>query len=190
MNLSLAQIVELTGQYGQGWAVPHARRVLGLARQIAGELRPDWRALEYAAYLHDWGAFPRYLQPGVNHALRSRQVAESEILPQAGLPVERNRRILEAIELHDYRDERPADSPETRLLREADFLDFLGAIGVARECAWGPNHLRACIDRAARRKDLLAERFSLPAAQEIAAVRLARMDQVLAWLEEESMGEL
>ena len=154
------------------------------------DLQPDWLALEYAAYLHDWGAFPRYLQPGVSHALRSRQVAESEILPQAGLDAAANQRILEAIELHDYRDTRPAASPEALLLREADFLDFLGAVGLARECAWGPNNLRTCLERAARRKDLLADRLTLPAAQAIAAVRLARMDQILAWLEEESEGDL
>ena len=69
-------------------------------------------------------------------------------------------------------------------------MDFLGAIGMARECAWGPNNLRTCLERTARRKDLLADRFTLPAAQKLAALRLARMDQILAWLEEESAGEL
>ncbi len=190
MPMTLAQIVDLTGQYGPGWAVPHARRVLALAHQIAEGLPADWLALEYAAYLHDWGAFPHFLQAGLNHAQRSRQVAEEEILPQAGLGAEVNRRILEAIDLHDYRDTRPAAAPEALLLREADFLDFLGAVGLARECAWGPNDLRACLGRAAQRKDLLAKRLTLPAARAIAAVRLARMEQILAWIEEESAGEL
>lgn len=190
MTLTLSQIIDLTAEYAPGWAVPHARRLLRLALQIAGDLQPDWVAMQYAAFLHDWGAFPRYRQPDIAHPLRSRQVAESEILPHTALDLEQVRLVLEAIEYHDYRDERPAPSPEALLLREADFLDFLGATGLAREIAWDPGDLRACLSRAARRKDLLAGRFTLPAARELAAVRIARMDQVLAWFEEESGGNL
>jgi hypothetical protein len=40
--------------------------------------------------------------------------------------------LLETIELHDYRDMRPTQSNEALLLREADMLEFLGLIGMAR----------------------------------------------------------
>ena len=111
MKISLAELILKTDEYGAGWALAHARRVLLLARRIAGDLQPDWLALEYAAYLHDWGAFSQFAQPGVDHALRSRQVVESQVLPEAGLPAETAARILDAIEYHDYRDSRPAPRP-------------------------------------------------------------------------------
>lgn len=190
MTVTLDDIIRQTGEYGQTWALPHARRVLKLARRIAGDLQPNWQALEYAVYLHDWGAFPRFVQPGVDHALRSRQVAESEVLPETGLPAETAARVLEAIELHDYHDPRPAASAEALLLREADCLDFLGAIGFAREFAWGPNNLSVCHQRVLRKQEILRTRFTLPAAQEIAEVRLRRLDQVMTWFEEEGMGDL
>ena len=190
MTLTLDDIMRQTGEYGQGWALPHARRVLNLARRIAGDLLPDWQALEYAAYMHDWGAFPRFAQPGVDHALRSRQVAEREVLPETGLPAETTARVLQAIELHDYRDPRPAASPEALILREADCLDFLGAIGFAREFAWGSKNLSVCHQRLLRKQEILRTRFTLQAARKIAEVRLERIGQVIAWFEEESMGEL
>lgn len=190
MPLSLPEIARLTGEYGPGWALPHARRVFALAQRIAGGLQPNWLAVEYAAYLHDWGAFQRYAQPGVAHPLRSRQVAESEILPQCGLDGEVRLRILAAIELHDYRDPRPAETPETLVLREADCLDLLGVIGMAREFAWGPNDLQVCLKRILGRREGIGERLSLPAAQALAAERLEHMAQALAWLDEESLGIL
>lgn len=190
MQLDLPEIIGMTAEFGEGWALPHARRVLALAHQIAGDLQPDWLALEYAAYLHDWGAFKRYALPGVDHAQRSRQVAESEVLPHTNLDDVVQTRILVAIALHDYRNPLPVQSPEALVLREADFLDFLGVIGMAREFAWGPNNLVTCRARILQRREGIAGRFTLPAAQALAEQRLARMAQVLEWLDEESVGSL
>jgi len=188
--MDLDDIQKLTVEYGEGWADPHVQRVLHLISLIDQGLSYDPQALAYAVYLHDWGAFPRYRQPGVDHALRSRQVAEAEILPQTELSPAECGLVLHAIERHDYRDPRPAETTEALLLREADFLDFLGAIGVAREFAWGPNDLKICCERILSRKETLQERFTLPAAQAIAARRLAEMAHFLKLLEEESFGHL
>ena len=77
------------------------------------------------------------------------------------------------------------------MLREADFLDFLGAIGVAREAAWGPNQLKKVIARVKSRRDGIRGRFNDPAAaQAMAEERLARMETILDWIDEESLGEL
>ena len=76
------------------------------------------------------------------------------------------------------------------ILREADCLDFLGAVGFAREFAWGPNNLAACHQRILRKRDILKARFTLPAAQEIAKERLRRMEEILVWFEEEGMENL
>ena len=140
--MDISDVQKMTDEYGEGWAGPHARRLLKLIDQIDAGLSYDREALVYAVWLHDWGAFPRFRQAGVEHGLRSRQVAETDILPHVQITDQQKIIILDAIEVHDYRSVLPAGSLEAVLLREADFLDFLGAIGVAREFAWGPNQLK------------------------------------------------
>lgn len=182
----------MTWADGGDWALAHVRRVLRLAEEVGAELACDRRAFAVAAYLHDWGAFPRYRQAGADHALRSRQVAETEILPRMDLTDEQVVLILDAIERHDYRDPCPVTSTEALLLREADFLDFLGVIGIVREytgeLAPGPYDLAMRYRRILARRDALKDRFTLPRAQEIAAERLARMAQCLDWLQEEGLS--
>ena len=188
--LALTDIENLTATHGEGWGLPHVRRVLHLIDLISVDVPHDAPALTVATYLHDWGAFPLYRQKGVDHALRSRQVAEQEILPRLDIPAETHPIILETIERHDYRDPRPVTCSEALLLREADFLDFLGVIGMVREFAWGPNDLRVCYTRVLDRRQQIMGRFTYPRAQELAEIRLDRMAQCLAWLDEESFDYL
>jgi HD superfamily phosphodiesterase len=188
--LTLTDLEAMTQTNGEGWALSHVHRVRCLAELIGVDLCYDQHALAIAIYLHDWGAFPCYRQVGVEHAVRSREVVEVDILPQMDLTPEQVILILDAIERHDYRDSRPVTSTEALLLREADFLDFLGALGFARVFAWGPNDLAGCYRRMLSLRDALRDRFSLPRAQELAEERLARLAQCLDWLEEESLGYL
>ena len=188
--LTLQAIEAMTRTDGEGWGDAHARRVLRLGETVGAGLAYDGAAFAYAVMLHDWGAFPRYRQPGVDHALRSRQVAEASILPQTALSDSQRTLVLDAIELHDYRDARPVTTAEALLLREADFLDFLGVIGMAREFAWGPNDLPRCYDRIVARRDALRGRFTLPKAQALAAQRFATLQATLDLLIAEAMGEL
>jgi len=184
------EIENITKICGEGWAYPHIQRVIRLAERIAGALsyRPDW--FWYAGYLHDWGAFPHYRLPGIGHALRSRQIAEKDILPACGLSTEAVEVILEAIERHDYRDPHPVKHTEALLLREADALDFLGPLGIARDFAWGPNDLGQVMRRIRGRIVGIRGRFSLPAAQEIARQRIIQMENLLRQIEEASEGYL
>ena len=117
-------------------------------------------------------------------------MAEAEILPQTALSDAQRVLVLDAIELHDCRDPRPVATPEALLLREADFLDFLGVIGIAREFAWGPNDLPRCYERIVARRDALRGRFTLPKAQAIAEQRFATMQATLDLLVDEALGEL
>jgi uncharacterized protein len=187
-NLTLTDIRQMTIQDGEGWAAAHAQRLFALMREIGAGIQYNSDAVELAAYLHDWGAFLRYAQKGVDHALRSRQVAEADILSRMDLLPVVKQTILEAIELHDYRDTRPTQSNEALLLREADMLDFLGAAGVVRTLSWGPKDVSVDYWRILDRRAGIIGRFSLPRASEIAKIRLEHMDQCLRWLEEESFG--
>jgi uncharacterized protein len=189
-QFTLDDIIQKTFQIGESWAVNHAKRLLVLIQEIGKDLTFDANIMTLAAYLHDWGAFTLYQEKGVEHALRSRQVVEAEILPYLDLALPSKQVLLEAIELHDYRDLRPPQSYEALLLREADMLEFLGVIGMARDFARGPKDVGVCTRRIQDRREGIHGRFTLPRAQEIAQVRLERMDQCLLWLGEESFGIL
>jgi len=180
----------MTLHVGENWAVAHAKRLIELIKQISADIRYDTHLMELAAYMHDWGAFPLYTQKGVEHAIRSRQVVEAEILPHLDLTLTQKDILLETIELHDYRDMRPAQSNEALLLREADMLEFLGMIGMARDFARGPRNVETCYKRILSRRDDIQGRFTIPCAQEIAKARLERMEKSLQWLNEESFGIL
>lgn len=187
-QLLLDDIIQMTMQAGEDWAVAHAKRLIELVKQISVDIPYDSHVMELATYMHDWGAFPKYIQMGVEHAVRSRQVVESDILPRLPLTADQKEILLETIELHDYRDMRPTKSNEALLLCEADMLEFLGLIGMAREFARGPKNVETCYKRILSRRDGIRERFTLPRAQEIARVRLERMEISLGWLVEESFG--
>ena len=186
--LTIADLAEMTRADGDPWQLSHVHRLLKLIALIGEDVVYDETAVTIATYLHDWGAYPPYQQVGVEHALRSRQVAESMILPRMELAETAVPIILETIEYHDYRDFRPVTSVEALLLREADFLDFLGIIGLVREVNWGGKNLVSVCQRLMARREKLQDRFTLPIARQIAAVRLARLEQCLAWLEEESFA--
>jgi len=188
--LSLDKIKQMTAEYGEGWGLAHVQRVLRLIALIGVDTPHDGEVLTWATYLHDWGAFPRYFQAGVPHALRSRQVAETEILPQTHFMPVQQVILLETIEKHDYQDERPLNSSEALLLREADYLDMLGAVGIAREFAWGPNQLQTCYDRIVIHREKIQGRFTLPIAQQIAARRIEQMNIILAQIADDSFGYL
>ena len=185
-QLTLEDIIELTRTEGDAWKLSHVRRVLQLIGLIGAGTTYDETAVTIATYLHDWGAYPRFQQPGVEHALRSRQVAESLILPRMDLPETAVAVILETIEYHDYRDFRPVISTEAVLLREADFLDFLGIIGLVREYGRGPKDVESACRVVLKRREFIQDRLSLPIAPPMSQTPLARLAQCLEWLQEES----
>lgn len=189
-KLTLTDIIKMTLEVGEDWAIAHARRLIELVKQISVDVPYDTHVMELAAYMHDWGAFPVYIQKDVEHAVRSRQVVESAIVPRLELTANQKETLLETIELHDYRDMRPTRSNEALLLREADMLEFLGVMGMAREFARGPKNVETCYKRILSRRNGIQNRFTLPRAQQIARVRLERMEVCLGWLVEESFGVL
>lgn len=114
------------------WGPAHGRRdyetTLALAK--AEGLTVDDDALYAAAYLHDMGGIPPYAVPGVDHGDRSIQLVDS-VLRDAGFPMEKSALVKEIIDHHQYY--RPPDTLRVAVLfRDADILDFMGAIDVAR----------------------------------------------------------
>lgn len=114
------------------WGPAHGRRDYEVTAWLAREEKVpvDTDALYAAAYLHDMGGLPPYALPGVDHGDRSIQLVDT-LLNAWGFPMEKSPLVKEIIDHHQYY--RPADTLAIAVLfRDADILDFMGAIDVAR----------------------------------------------------------
>ncbi len=110
-----------------GWE--HVRRVYNLAQRIASEESADTLITGCAALLHDIGRLIH--RKGTPHALLS--VEESaEILKRYPLSQEQIAAIQHAIEAHSFSQGIEPRTLEARVVRDADRLDGLGAIGIMR----------------------------------------------------------
>lgn len=180
------EIARLTEEYGGVWGINHTRRLLRLIETIGEGLAYDRDVVWLAAHLHDWGAYAKWAAPSVDHAARSREVA-------AGFLAERDfapgviERVLECIATHHSGD--PNRSLEAILLSDADGLDFLGFIGVARDFSKNARDLRGAYQSVKKRREKVPGLLCLDKTKALAAERLARLDAFLAGLEEETGGD-
>ena len=185
MNPDHEEIVRLAEEYGGPWGINHTRRLLKLIEIIGKDRAYDAEAVWLAAHLHDWGAYGAWAQPGVDHALRSRQVAEP-FLRERGCPPELLNRVLECIEYHHQGS--PGRSIEAILLSDADALDFLGVVGVLRDFSRNPKDLRRGYQDVQRHRGKLPGLLCLPRSQELASGRIKMMDDMLRAFGEDSFG--
>ncbi len=110
----------------------HVLRVWRLAERIGRAEGADLEILQAASLLHDVGRAEE-LATGRCHAEAGAEMAR-ELL--AGWPASRANAVAEAIAQHRFRGNGPEPrSLEARVLYDADKLDAIGAIGVARAYA-------------------------------------------------------
>lgn len=178
------EIVHLTTEYGGQWGLMHTRRLLYLISMIGEGLAYDQDVVWIAAHLHDWGAYAPWSQTGVDHAVRSTQVAQT-FLSEKGYPDALIRQVVACIASHHSGD--PNRSTEAILLSDADALDFLGVVGVLRDFSKNPRELRkaylAVMDRMRKIPGLIC----LDKAREIAAQRVQIMGEFLREFEAETV---
>lgn len=110
-----------------GWE--HVRRVYNLALRIAEEEHADPLITGFAALLHDIGRLVH--RKGIHHAILSVEEAR-EILKAYELEPEQVEAVLHAIEAHSFSQGIEPRTLEARVVRDADRLDGLGAIGILR----------------------------------------------------------
>ena len=185
MHIDIDEIIRLTEEYGGQWGINHTRRLLRLVSIIGKGQQYNSDAVWVAAHLHDWGAYSPWAQAGVDHAARSRQVAEA-FLAEREYPAELAELVLECIEFHHSGD--PQRSIESILLSDADALDFLGVVGVLRDFSKNPRDMRKAYEAARKRRDKVPRLICLEKSREIAAQRIKQMDDLLATFEEDAFG--
>lgn len=112
--------------------VHHARRVLRNAREIAGrEEGADMRQLTAAAYLHDLVNLPK---DSAQRAQASRLSAEKAgpILQELGFGDGEIAAVQHIITAHSFSANVPPETIEAKILQDADRMEALGALGIAR----------------------------------------------------------
>ncbi|MCL6284889.1 HD domain-containing protein [Ruegeria sp. 2012CJ41-6] len=110
--------------------VAHLDRVWANAQAI-DDGSADPRILLAASYLHDLVNLPKD-HPDRAQASRMSAKAAEPILRDCGFTADQIAGTRHAIEAHSFSAGIPPESPEARILRDADRLDALGAIGIAR----------------------------------------------------------
>lgn len=113
------------------WGLSHSVRDYELAKQLAAadKVTLDDDVLYAAAYLHDVAAFAPFSKPNVDHQDEAARIVGS-MLEGTGFPMAKIEAVRGAIRTHMFA--RDPVGPEAIYLHDADGLDWLGAIGVAR----------------------------------------------------------
>lgn len=108
----------------------HVRRVWRIAQQIA-DADDDQLVILAACYFHDLVNYPK------NHPRRSQSSRDSaakarSLLPELGFPDEKINQVCHCIEAHSFSAGIEPISNEAKVVQDADRLDALGAVGLAR----------------------------------------------------------
>lgn len=120
--------------------IDHSVRVLNLCMQILSNMKTkeaDKEVLEIAALMHDIAQAKESDDPSGNtdHAVEGAKMAE-KILQDLDLSPERIRHIQDCIITHRYRTKIKPKTLEAQILFDADKIEGMGAIGIARMYAW------------------------------------------------------
>ena len=109
----------------------HVRRVVAWAVRLAREEGADLEVVVPAAWLHDGVSVPK---DSPDRARASGLAAEAarDWLRRQGYPEAKLDAVAHAIEAHSFSAAVAPRTPEARVVQDADRLDALGAIGIAR----------------------------------------------------------
>lgn len=151
-----------------------------------------------AAWLHDLGVFvghrpedPELLRDWDHVAYTTGKAPD--LLVSMGFPKEKIPAVLDVIRTHQPQDE--PQTIESVLVRDADILEQLGAIGILRTASklGSDNRFRLFADAEKSLRRALIElpaKIRLEATRRLAAPRIAVLEQFLSALEAEAGGEL
>ncbi len=175
----------------------HQPRLYTLACTIAAhspQLRVDDDVIYAAAFLHDLGVFVGHRPREANLLKHWDHVAYAckqapILLAGIGFPVAKIAAVLDAMRQHQPQDE--PTGPEATLLRDADILEQLGAIGILRTASKLGSDTRFLLLADAERSlahalDTLPAKLRLPAARELAEPRIAALRAFLLALRAEA----
>lgn len=118
---------------GAGHDYDHTLRVMKNAELLLKEMpEADREIVRFAALLHDCARPEEHASKGqVCHARKGAEIA-FELLKNENLPLAFCQAVAEVIRTHRYRDGIVPETPEGKIVFDADKLDSLGAVGLGR----------------------------------------------------------
>jgi uncharacterized protein len=176
----------------------HQPRLYALASEIGRGLEYDDDVVFAAAWMHDLGVFlghrPRDPEELARWDHVPYTIAKSrELLTAWGFPVEKLDAVDEAIRTHQPKDE--PQTIEATVLRDADILEQLGAVGALRALVKVGRDSRfptfsSVVPLLRKLAAELPGKLRTARGRELAASRLATLNALLAALEEEAGQQL
>ncbi|HDP26487.1 MAG TPA: HD domain-containing protein [Deltaproteobacteria bacterium] len=110
----------------------HTERVYRLCMHIGASEGADLEVLTIAAYLHDIGrAHQDSARGALCHAEKGAEIAR-DLLRDYPIAQEKKENIIHCIESHRFRNSHEPRTLEAQVLFDADKLDAIGAVGIAR----------------------------------------------------------
>jgi uncharacterized protein len=122
--------------------IDHVMRVYNLAMIIAKtENNIDMDVLRAGVLLHDIGGAKESNDSSgqIDHAVIEAEMAKP-ILEDFGFSEEKIKHIQSCILSHRYRTDNKPETIEAKIVNDADKLDAVGAIGIARSFSWVGKH--------------------------------------------------
>lgn len=117
-------------KYSHDWE--HTERVYKLCMHIGRVEGADLEVLAVSAYLHDIGRSIQDTSKGtLCHAEQGARIAAG-ILDKYPIPKEKKENIIHCIQAHRFRNSHQPETLEAKVLFDADKLDAIGAVGIAR----------------------------------------------------------
>ncbi len=175
----------------------HQPRLYALATQIGNGMAYDDDVIFAAAWMHDLGVFLGHRPANPVELERWDHVPYTiartrELLPAWGFPSEKLDAVAEAIRTHQPK-ENPT-TPEAVILRDADIIEQLGAIGALRALVKVGRDTRyptySAVPPVLRRAvEQLPPLLRLPNARALAAPRVLALNALLQAIEAEA-GDL
>jgi uncharacterized protein len=176
----------------------HQPRLYALTRQIGEEYSYDDDVVFAATWMHDLGVFVGH-RPEDPTALAAWDnvvyaIARTpELLIQFGFPPEKIPAVIEAIRTHQAH--KQPKSIEATILRDADILEQLGAVGILRAVSKVGRDTRyatfsAIVPYLRNAVETLPPLLRLPLARALAGPRIAMLENFLEAVETEAGAEL
>ncbi|MCD4740477.1 HD domain-containing protein [archaeon] len=168
-----------------GWE--HTKRVQELVLKIGTEENADLEILEISALLHDIARSKEQICHAEEGAKKARELLEE-------MDYDKIEDVIHCIETHRFSRGKDPETLEAKILQDADKLDAMGAIGIARCFIYRGNHSDKTIQSAKKHfhKKLLKlkDKIHTQSAKKIAAERHGFLLEFLERLEKEEKGEL
>ncbi|ASJ10938.1 phosphohydrolase [Thermococcus sp. P6] len=142
------RLIERTREYARKFferegthGFSHVERVFNLCMHIGKKEGADLEVLALAALLHDVARPLEDAGKVEDHAIEGARIAE-DYLRSLGYPEEKARAVARAIESHRFSRGPEPETLEAKILSDADKLDAIGAIGIARVFMYSGEHGR------------------------------------------------